>query len=63
MAGMIHDMYLFEVKKPGAVQGPWDYYKFVRTIPADQAFRREDGRLPAGEVAVRYGGGFKCRPQ
>src|SRR3954449_9423724 len=34
-----HDMYLFEVKKPSASKGAWDYYKLVSTIPADQAFR------------------------
>jgi branched-chain amino acid transport system substrate-binding protein len=35
---MVHDMYLYEVKKPSESKGPWDYYKFVATIPADQAF-------------------------
>jgi len=35
----IHDMYLFEVKKPAESKGPWDYYKLRSTIPADQAFR------------------------
>jgi branched-chain amino acid transport system substrate-binding protein len=35
----IHPMYLFEVKKPEESKGPWDYYKLVSTIPADQAFR------------------------
>ncbi|MGB3864950.1 MAG: ABC transporter substrate-binding protein [Xanthobacteraceae bacterium] len=34
----IHDAYLFEVKKPGESKGPWDYYKVVATIPANQAF-------------------------
>lgn len=37
-----HDMYLFEVKKPDESRGPWDYYKRVATIPADQAFRPLD---------------------
>ena len=36
---MIHDMYLFEVKKPGESKYPWDYYKLVATIPAEQAFK------------------------
>ena len=31
-------MYLYEVKKPGESKEPWDYYKLVATIPADQAF-------------------------
>jgi len=35
----IHDMYLFEVKKPGESKGEWDMYKLVATVPADQAFR------------------------
>jgi branched-chain amino acid transport system substrate-binding protein len=35
----IHPMYLFEVKKPEESKGPWDLYKLLATIPADQAFR------------------------
>jgi branched-chain amino acid transport system substrate-binding protein len=35
----IHDMYLFEVKKPGESKGEWDLYKQLATIPADEAFR------------------------
>jgi len=35
----IHKMYLFEVKKPDESKGPWDYYKLVTEIPADEAFR------------------------
>ncbi len=35
---MVHDMYLFEVKKPGDSKGPWDYYKHLSTIKGDQAF-------------------------
>ena len=35
----IHDMYLFEVKKPAESKGAWDYYKLLATIPAEQAFR------------------------
>ena len=35
----IHDMYLFEVKKPSESKGPWDFYKVRATIPAEQAFR------------------------
>ncbi len=46
----IHDMYLFEVKKPSESKGAWDYYKLRATIPADEAFRPHEGRrLPAGE--------------
>ncbi len=35
---MVHDMYLYEVKKPSESKGAWDYYKLVATIPAGQAF-------------------------
>ncbi|MCP1833856.1 branched-chain amino acid transport system substrate-binding protein [Bradyrhizobium sp. USDA 4532] len=34
----IHPAYLFEVKKPSDSKYPWDYYKLVATIPADEAF-------------------------
>ncbi len=43
----IHNMYLFEVKKPGESKGAWDYYKLRATIPAEQAFRPEkEGGCP-----------------
>lgn len=35
----MHDMYLFEVKKPSESKGPWDYYKQIAVLPAEQAFR------------------------
>ncbi|ACL59320.1 ABC transporter substrate-binding protein [Methylobacterium nodulans] len=35
----IHDMYLFEVKKPGESKGEWDLYKTLATIPGAEAFR------------------------
>ena len=35
---MVHDMYLFEVKKPEESKKPWDYYKLVSTIPGEKAF-------------------------
>jgi branched-chain amino acid transport system substrate-binding protein len=38
----MHDMYLFEVKTPAESKGPWDYYKQLATIPADEAFRPLD---------------------
>jgi branched-chain amino acid transport system substrate-binding protein len=34
----LHPAYLFEVKKPAESKGPWDYYKLVATIPAEEAF-------------------------
>ena len=35
----IHPVYLFEVKKPAESKYPWDYYKLIATIPAEEAFR------------------------
>jgi branched-chain amino acid transport system substrate-binding protein len=35
----IHDMYLFEVKKPEESKAPWDLYNLRATIPAAEAFR------------------------
>lgn len=39
---MIHDMYLFEVKKPSESKARWDDYKLLATIPGDQAFQSLD---------------------
>jgi branched-chain amino acid transport system substrate-binding protein len=36
---MRHDMYLAQVKTPAESKIPWDYYKIVKTIPADRAFQ------------------------
>lgn len=36
---MVHDMYLYQVKKPSESKAPWDYYKLVATIPGEQAFQ------------------------
>ncbi|AWN36493.1 ABC transporter substrate-binding protein [Methylobacterium radiodurans] len=35
----IHDMYLFEVKKPAESKGEWDLYKTLATIPGNEVFR------------------------
>ncbi|WP_440642857.1 ABC transporter substrate-binding protein [Bradyrhizobium sp. PUT101] len=44
---MVHSMYLFQVKKPEESKGPWDYYKLLAEVPADQAFRPlKDGGCP-----------------
>jgi len=40
---LIHDMYLFEVKKPEESKGEWDLYKIISTIPGAQAFKRPKG--------------------
>jgi branched-chain amino acid transport system substrate-binding protein len=39
---MVHDMYLFEVKKPQESKGEWDLYKLIATVPGDEAFRPLD---------------------
>ncbi len=39
---VIRDMYLFEVKAPAESKGPWDYYKLIRTVPGDEAYRPLD---------------------
>jgi branched-chain amino acid transport system substrate-binding protein len=33
-----HPMYLVQVKSPQESKYPWDYYKIVKTIPAEEAF-------------------------
>jgi branched-chain amino acid transport system substrate-binding protein len=44
---MVHDMYLFEVKKPEESKGDWDLYKLLATVPGDDAFRPLDkGNCP-----------------
>jgi branched-chain amino acid transport system substrate-binding protein len=35
----IHPAYLVQVKTPAESKQPWDYYKILATIPADEAFR------------------------
>ena len=35
----IHPAYLVQVKEPGESKYPWDYFKILTTIPADEAFR------------------------
>jgi branched-chain amino acid transport system substrate-binding protein len=35
---MVHDLYLFEVKKPSESRKPWDYYKELAVVPGDKAF-------------------------
>jgi branched-chain amino acid transport system substrate-binding protein len=44
---MVHDMYLFEVKKRSESKGRWDDYKLLATVPGDQAFQSlEQSRCP-----------------
>jgi branched-chain amino acid transport system substrate-binding protein len=43
----IHPVYLVEVKKPSESKKPWDYYKILTTIPANEAFRPlKEGNCP-----------------
>jgi branched-chain amino acid transport system substrate-binding protein len=35
---MVHDLYLFEVKKPSESKKPWDYYTQIAVVPGDKAF-------------------------
>jgi branched-chain amino acid transport system substrate-binding protein len=44
---MVHDMYLFEVKKPSESKGRWDDYKLLATVPGNEAFQAlEQSRCP-----------------
>ncbi|TAI65398.1 ABC transporter substrate-binding protein [Bradyrhizobium sp. Leo170] len=44
---MVHDMYLFEVKKPSESKGRWDDYKLLATVPGNEAFQSlENSRCP-----------------
>jgi branched-chain amino acid transport system substrate-binding protein len=36
---MVHDMYLAQVKKPEESKSAWDYYKILRVIPGDEAYK------------------------
>ena len=36
---VLRDFYLFEVKSPAESKGPWDLYKTIRRIPAEDAVR------------------------
>ena len=35
---MMQPQYLYQVKTPGESKGAWDYYKLLRTVPAEEAF-------------------------
>jgi branched-chain amino acid transport system substrate-binding protein len=44
---MVHDMYLFEVKKPSESKTRWDDYKLIATVPGSEAFQSlEASRCP-----------------
>jgi branched-chain amino acid transport system substrate-binding protein len=42
-----HPMYVYQVKTPEESKAKWDYYKLIREVPADQAFRKPaDSKCP-----------------
>ncbi|MGY3603287.1 MULTISPECIES: ABC transporter substrate-binding protein [unclassified Bradyrhizobium] len=44
---MVHDMYLFEVKKPSESKERWDDYKLLATVSGNEAFQPlENSRCP-----------------
>ncbi len=45
---VVHDMYLLEVKSPKESTEAWDYFKKVRTIPGNEAFK------PISETECKY---------
>jgi branched-chain amino acid transport system substrate-binding protein len=45
---MVHDMYLFQVKKPSESKGAWDYYNLKGTVKGEDAFQS----LAAGKCTV-----------
>ena len=50
----IHDMYLFQVKTPDELKGPYDFYKLVGTVPAESAFHPlESSACPSGEIKLQ----------
>jgi branched-chain amino acid transport system substrate-binding protein len=50
----IHDMHLYEVKKPSESKYPYDYYKLIRTIPGEEAFRPMDkGGCPLVQASAK----------
>jgi branched-chain amino acid transport system substrate-binding protein len=46
---MVHDMYLYQVKSPAESKKDWDYYKYLATIPGNEAFLSDkDSGCPLG---------------
>jgi branched-chain amino acid transport system substrate-binding protein len=35
----LHPMMLFQAKSPAESKAPWDYYKLIKTVPVEQAWR------------------------
>ena len=36
---VLRDMHLFQVKSPSESRAPWDYYKYLSSVPGEDAFR------------------------
>jgi len=56
----MHAMYLVEVKSTAESKAPYDYFKVLSTIPANEAFRplaQERGVCPLVETVGQAGGG------
>ncbi|MDO5652498.1 MAG: ABC transporter substrate-binding protein [Brachymonas sp.] len=44
---LMNDTYLFEVKKPEESTRPWDYYKQIKRVPAEEAYTKvADSKCP-----------------
>jgi branched-chain amino acid transport system substrate-binding protein len=39
---MVHDWYVWQVKRPEESHGPWDLFRLLDTVPGEQAFRPLD---------------------
>jgi branched-chain amino acid transport system substrate-binding protein len=35
---MVHSMYVMQVKTPAESKYPWDYYKLIKVMPAEEAY-------------------------
>ncbi len=46
---VLYDLTLYEVKSPAESRGPWDFYKPISTLPANEVFR------PAAETGCALG--------
>lgn len=44
--GMIHDMYVMQVKTPQESKYPWDYYKVIKVMSGAEAFGPSTGLCP-----------------
>jgi branched-chain amino acid transport system substrate-binding protein len=49
---VLYDLGVYEVKAPAYSKGPWDFYRKIATVPADQAFRP----IENGGCALASGG-------